>query len=481
MERKPAVAGAFYPGNAGDLKKKVSSFLEKKPSSNPDGKILGLLVPHAGYTFSGAVAGEGFSAVRDMDFKTAVILGTGHGFPVNGGAVYKSGSFLTPLGSVVVDEDMAGALIKKTALFENLPQAHEDEHSIEVQLPFLQLLRGDALKIVPLLFNTSELSVVKVTGKVLADVMKGTKSLLCVSSDFSHFPPADTARRADTTILLALKMAMRLKDVSYFELANRLLLKKGGSNLSCVCCGVAAVMAGARACMELGADDFQLLCYTNSGEISGDRSRTVGYAAGLFVKSDIAPDPSPPVPKGIKKELLGIARKSIENRLKSPDRDRIGGAGGVEFPLSEEPALNLPGAVFVTLTLKEKLKGCIGTLQAESILQDAVAHFAVSAAFDDPRFAPLTSSELAGTKIEISVLSPLKRVANPDEIKPGMHGVFIKRGSMTGTYLPQVWEHFENREDFLNSLCAEKAGLDAGAWKKPSTELYTYTVEAFKE
>ena len=199
------------------------------------------------------------------------------------------------------------------------------------------------------------------------------------------------------------------------------------------------------------------------------------------MKSDIAPDTALPVSGDIKKELLGIARKSIENCLKSPGKRRISGAVGVELPLSDEPMLNLPGAVFVTLTLEEKLKGCIGTLQAESTLQDAVSHFAVSAAFEDPRFAPLSSSGLAGIKIEISILSPLKRAASPDEIKPGRHGVFIKRGSMSGTYLPQVWEHFENREEFLNSLCAQKAGLDAGAWKKSSTELYTYTVEAFKE
>lgn len=473
MNRNPAVAGAFYPADVLTLKKQVASFIKEKPSVKPEGEILGLLVPHAGYVYSGAIAGEGFSALKGVDFTTAVIMGTGHQFPVRGGALYASGSFNTSLGALEVDGAISASLIKKSSLFENLPRVHEEEHSVEVQLPFFQFLKGNSIKIVPLVFNTSDLSILKEAGKILGNELKGKSAVVCVSSDLSHYPPAETARRADTTIMLALKTAMRLKDVSYFELASRTLMEKGGEDLSCVCCGEAAVIAGAQACLELGADDFQLLRYANSGDISGDNSRTVGYAAGLFIKSGKPCEKTVSLTERVRKGLLALARKSIENRLKVGELRPL--------PLSDEPVLNLPGAVFVTLEHKGRLRGCIGTMEPRTTLQDAVAGFAVSSAFDDPRFPPLSPSELKDVKIEISVLAPLCRAAGPEEIERGRHGVYVKRGSRSGTYLPQVWEHFGTREEFLSSLCAEKAGLGAEDWKKASTELYTYTVEAFEE
>ncbi len=473
MPRNPSVAGAFYPSEPELLKKEVSSFLGKAGSGAATGQILGFIVPHAGYAYSGAVAGIGFNAVRDVDFKTLIIIGTGHRYASDKAAVYGGGSFLTPLGEVRVDEQITAELMKNPKFFEKSSAAHEGEHSIEVQLPFLQMIKREKVKIVPILISTVDTAVLGEIGRILAETAKKNFALICVSSDLSHYPPAELARRADNSILLALQTAVRIKDISYFRLANRLILEKGGENLSCVCCGEGAVMAGAAACLESGADDFQILKYVNSGEISGDTSQSVGYAAGIFIKTGAVSGKTVSLSPENRKHLLALARKSIEN---FPAKRRH-----MELELSDEPALNLPGAVFVTLHKNKRLRGCIGTMEPRSILQDAVAQFACAAAFDDTRFDPVTVDELKTVKIEISVLSPLEKIPSAELIEPGRHGVYIRKGGRSGTYLPQVWEHFSSKDDFLNSLCAEKTGLNADDWKKSSTELYRYTVECFEE
>jgi AmmeMemoRadiSam system protein A len=149
--------------------------------------------------------------------------------------------------------------------------------------------------------------------------------------------------------------------------------------------------------------------------------------------------------------------------------------------LSHRPEFNQPAAVFVTLELAGDLRGCIGSLEPRGTLADMVAAYACAAAFEDPRFGQVGEAELEKIKIEISVLSPLERAAGAEAVKEGVHGVYIKSGRRSGTYLPQVWEHFGKKEDFLSSLCLEKAGLAADAWKDGRAELYTYTVDRFAE
>jgi AmmeMemoRadiSam system protein A len=175
----------------------------------------------------------------------------------------------------------------------------------------------------------------------------------------------------------------------------------------------------------------------------------------------------------MKHELLAHARKSIETYLEK---------GKVRpLPMSGRPEFNQPAAVFVTLTENGRLRGCIGSMAPHSALADAVTAYAAAAAFEDTRFSPVTRGDLSKIKIEISVLSPLKPAASYEDVVPGRHGVYIKKGARSGTYLPQVWEHFGTREAFLSSLCEEKAGLPPGAWKERSTALFIYTVDPFEE
>ncbi|MEW6042190.1 MAG: AmmeMemoRadiSam system protein B [Elusimicrobiota bacterium] len=471
MIREPVVAGRFYDADAKKLRQTVESYL-KHVQPHKD-KVFGLIVPHAGYVYSGRTAGEGFSHVASLDFEDVVFLGAGHTMHIEGGAVFSKGKFQTPLGDVAVHEDIARALVKKSKIFEDLPAAHEDEHSIEVQIPFLQVLKGNKFKIVPILFNTHDLKILTEAGKIIGETIKDRKVLICVSSDLSHYPPGSIAEKSDRSIMLALKISMRNKDLAYFNLANRIILNKERSDMDTTCCGQAAVIVGAIASIEMGANDFELIKYTHSGHVSGDDSNVVGYATGLFVESPKQPEGRIPLTEDMKKELLHFARKSIECFLKDKS--------SLKISLSEKPEFNVPGAVFVTLTKNKNLRGCIGTMEPKTTVLDAVVHFAVSSAFEDPRFPAVNSSEISGIKIEISILSPLKRVDSYKDIQEKKHGVYIKKGYLSGTYLPQVWEHFKTKEEFLSSLCHEKAGLSGDAWKDKSTEIYVYTVDAFEE
>ena len=471
MNRKAAVAGQFYTAEPAALRREVTYYLACQVA--PAGQVTGILAPHAGYSFSGAAAGAAFAGLKDVPFDTLVIIATGHTMALKNGALFSEGAFETPLGNVEIDADLCAALLKEKKLFENLPSAHAAEHAVEVQLPFLQALKGDTVKIVPLLFNTSDADLLEDAGRALGRAMKGRSAVLCVSSDLSHYPPGNIAEMSDRAVLLALRQAMRSGAPGYFDLANRLLLEKCAAYMDTTACGQAAMTAGAAAALELGADDFTLELYTHSGKISGDNKAVVGYGSGFFTRSKIKPAPGCELSKTMKEALLSIARLSITCQLKTGKT--------TEQPLSAWPEFNQPAAVFVTLTLGGQLRGCIGSLEPRGMLADAVSSYALSAAFSDPRFSPVSAAELKKIKIEISVLSPLALTPGPEAVKEGVHGVYVKSGRHSGTYLPQVWEHFGTKEEFLSSLCLEKAGLAADAWKEKSTALYVYTVDCFKE
>lgn len=469
--RPPAVAGSFYPADERTLRGEISALLAASASAGA-ADAIGIIAPHAGYYYSGALAARSFNAVRRMPFDTVVFLATAHSVAVKGAALYPGTAFATPLGEIAIDMDVCEELRRNSLIADSLA-AHAPEHSIEVQLPFMQGIgRGDA-KIVPLLLNTHDIGTLARIGDAIAAALKGRRALVVLSTDWSHYPPLQTARRADLTLIAALQSAVMRGDVEFFQLAHQMLLERGETNLDTVCCGAAAVTAGAFACMGLGAKSFRLLEDRNSGEVEGgSASQCVGYASGIF--SSMAQEKDPvKLSKAEGAALLALARRSIKARL-----------DGKPLPkpeLSDSPALNLPGAPFVTLTRDGNLRGCIGNLEPRQILQDAVASLAVSSAFEDPRFDPLSPAELDSIRIEISVLSPLRKASGHEEVIPGLHGVVVGDGARRGTYLPQVWEHFHKKEDFLSSLCAEKAGLNPSAWKDGSAEIWLYTVDAFSE
>ena len=292
--------------------------------------------------------------------------------------------------------------------------------------------------------------------------------MLVISSDLSHYPPRDIARRADLTFLRALE---RL-DPEYLALTARMLVGRREAGLETAACGLAALEAGMTAAVALGADRAVLWHYANSGEIApATEGRSVGYGVAALVNF------GRPAPKGFglndvsRARLLKVARDSIA--------EGQNGQGFEPGPLADNSEMNLPAAVFVTLTREGRLRGCIGTTVPQSGLWDAVRYFAREAAFDDPRFRPLDRGELPRTHIEISILSAPERVASAGAIIPGKHGVIIQRNGHSGLFLPTVWEELPVKADFLSELCAQKAGLPRDCWKDPSVELQVFTSDVF--
>jgi AmmeMemoRadiSam system protein B/AmmeMemoRadiSam system protein A len=485
--RPPAVANQFYPGQPAKLRRAVADALHGAESVVPGGQPVAILVPHAGYVYSAGVAAYGYRAVAGLRITDVVLIGNSHHFPLRKGAVYARGSFLTPLGSVPVNAGLADAILKETTQLEVNDAPHGPEHSLEVQLPFLQEL-FPGVRIVPILLGSFPSRQCQDIGAGIGRAIRNSglaeTTLIVNSTDMSHYPTGADADRVDREALQALE--------SFDEATLARVIEKsmgaGIPNLQCVFCGEESVYATLAAARTLGADTVKVLHYAHSGDVSGDRTRVVGYGAAVFLKSgagQLPPGNEKPAAKSGKTPskpfavsatnqtfLLNVARESIAYYLDQGQKKTF---------TTRDPELLAPGAVFVTLTQRGQLRGCIGVLEARASLLETVTDFAVAAAVEDNRFPPVTANELSGLRIEISVLSPMERVSSADVIRSGVHGVLVRRGRHQGLFLPQVWEHFSSKEDFMDELCRQKAHLPARAWQDPDTELYTFTVFAFEE
>jgi len=468
--RPPAVAGLFYPADASGLRAQVNACLEQPKGASPPGEPVALIVPHAGYTYSAGVAGHAYRQIRGKHFDTVVVIGPSHRMSFRGVALSGADFWDTPLGQVPVDRAATEALAKADRDAEVLDEAHLGEHSVEVQLPFLQTVLKD-FQLLPLLMSDFSESNCSALAKALAEWARGRSVLLVASTDMSHYPAYDEAVRVDKEVLKAIE-AM---DANAVAATCRKLVGAGTPGLATCLCGEGPVKAVLMAARLLGADEAKVLHYANSGDIAGSpRDRVVGYCAvALYRKSSARASPrsqgtdlSPPQ----QQRLLSLARATVEEYVttgRSPEVHET------------DPALLRPAAVFVTLKQHGVLRGCIGSLEPEGPLSEAVRDKAIAAATQDPRFSPVRAGELADLEIEISVLSPLEQVKSADEIKLGTHGVVVAAGPRRGVFLPQVaGETGWTREEFLEHLCRDKAGLPADSWKRGAT-LYVFTVQSF--
>jgi hypothetical protein len=357
-----------------------------------------------------------------------------------------------------------------------MPEAHSREHSIEVNVAFVQR-RLPKAKVVALVMNTEDLAQEQALGAAVAAAVKGRRVLLAASSDLSHYPTGEVDDRVDSTTLHALESL----DPGLFWQTSRLWMGRGLPTLECTYCGegaVATVMAAAR---ELGATRAQVLARYNSGDalVQHDYSRVVGYAAVAFVREA---KPKPRTAYGLtaedKKDLLAEVRASIRRGLE--------GKPPLPAELSARAAFNLPAAVFVTLqthglTGEKNLRGCIGTTAPQGTLLEAVRRFAAAAAFEDSRFRPLQALELDGVRVEVSILSPTRPIKGPDEIRPKEDGVTVAKDGHFGIFLPQVWESIPEKGAFLGELCSQKAHLPRDCASDPKAQLSVFTVESFEE
>jgi AmmeMemoRadiSam system protein B/AmmeMemoRadiSam system protein A len=461
--RAPAVAGAFYPEDAEELAAMVDTFLEAV--EDVDGEPIAVIAPHAGYVYSGWVAAYAFKELQGVAYDTIVIIGPNHRHPTfQDISVYAEGAFQTPLGYIPVDEEVAQALVDANERIVFDPEVHTAEHSIEVELPFLQRIYED-FEIVPIIIGQPTEENIESLTEALVQVLADRKALIIASSDMSHYPSYEDAIRVDTATLAAIE-TMNSQTVLATTIDS---ITKGVPNLSTCLCGQGPVLTAVKAAHQLGANQVTILQYANSGDspfVAPDRSRVVGYGAVMFWHYE-----PPDLSVGEKAKLLTIARESIARYLEEGTLP--------QFTFTEPNLLRKSGA-FVTLEQKGELRGCIGHILAQQPLYTTVQQAAVSAATEDTRFAPLTTEELEETSIEISVLSPLKRVTDVEEIDVGRHGLIIVAEGTSGLLLPQVAsEEGWDRQEFLEAVC-RKAGLPEDAWQKGAA-LYTFTAIVFGE
>lgn len=282
-DRHPAVAGQFYPGNVDELKSEVDGYLETAKNPEIDGTLIGLISPHAGYVYSGHVAAYAYKSLIGKKIDTAILVGLSHRYPITGAALYGSGTFVTPLDDTEIDEELAADIVKRSSLVSVDHSAHKYEHSLEVQLPFLQRVAKDT-KIVPILINdTDSDTCAEISKAIVTAVNASSKSVMLIAStDLTHYPAYRYAVEVDKSAI----SAMIALDTEQLESISDKWMNKGIPNLHCVVCSEAAVKIVIQASKLLGANKGTLLKYANSGDVAiGDKSQVVGYAAIAITKT----------------------------------------------------------------------------------------------------------------------------------------------------------------------------------------------------
>jgi len=463
--RKPAVAGAFYPADKAELIEQVDGFLANAKKIDINGRILAIIVPHAGYVYSGQIAGYSFKQLEGTDFKKIIIISPSHYVSFDGMSVYNKGAFETPLGLIKVDEELANKIIRKNKRFIFYPQAHQKEHAIEVELPFLQrVYKNKDFRIVPIAMGAPSSDDAGILSDALYDIIDND-TLLVVSVDLSHYYPYDKAVELDASGLSAIE-ALDAGD----------LVQKINNRSTEIDAPVA--VAGLILFANKYGAKAELIKYANSGDATGDKSRVVGYSSiviyvpgGLEKKGEMIMNDEY-LNKEEKKKLMEIAKLSVAEAV----------TGERQFlPDVTEERLKESCGAFVTLKEGGRLRGCIGYVQAVKPLYQTVIDVAKSAAVHDYRFNPVAQDELGKLEYEISVLTPLKKIKDINEIEVGKHGLVIKRGFNSGLLLPQVATEYNwDRETFLEETC-RKAGLPSDAWKDKSAEIYIFSAEVFGE
>lgn len=438
--REPAVANMFYPGSFEELDDMVGSLLGQAELKHVD-NIKALVAPHAGYVYSGLTAAYGFKQLSE-DYEAVILIGPSHHAFVNGFSVEDVTHYKTPLGLVELSPKVEE--LRKEPLYSYVLMPKE--HSLEVELPFLQKVLKD-FKIIPIVTgNVDPRSLANIIQKYVDD-----KTLIIVSTDLSHYHPYEEAKVLDKRCTDSIPSLD-------FENIN-----------ACEACGIIPVLT-----LMYIAQDFgwkgRLLDYRNSGDTAGDKSRVVGYASVAFYEEGLSEED--------KKFLLSLARQTLNSYLKDGKKPEV------NAKLNEK--LKKVQGCFVTLDSNGQLRGCIGHILPQEELYNCVIDNAVNAAVNDHRFKPVAYEESKSLGIEVSVLTVPKKLSydSPEELlsklRPMVDGVVIKSGWHQSTYLPQVWDSFPNKESFLSSLCV-KGGASSDCWKDLNTEVYTYQANVFHE
>lgn len=485
--RAPAVAGAFYPGTTGALRTTVVDLLAE--AAPPEGlPACAVIAPHAGYVYSGAMAARAFKQLEGSEATRVILIGPSHRASFSEGALPRKGvtAFKTPLGDVEIDQPTVDSL-RALPVFGGPSSAHDGEHCLEVELPFLQTVLPNA-RIVPILIghNASPAGISQIA-KALVGFL-GPETVVVVSTDFTHhgdayrWAPFPQGPNLGDRLL---DLARATADLAAEGNADgfRRQVEVSGDTV----CGAKPVSV----LLDLIGHAFdgtgEVLGVTTSGHVSGDFKQSVSYASIAFTgrwrawKQTKAPSDLPTLSPEQQVAVVGLARAVLETRLEhGPQLARWFSAH------ADDPALDAPSGAFVTLNHPEvkpgragRLRACMGVIEARESVMDAVVHAAVSAS-RDPRFPVLEPDELEGLVVEVSLLSPSRKVSGPEAIRVGVHGVVLSKNGRGAVFLPQVApEQGWDRDTMLDHL-AQKAGLAADAWRRGAT-FEVFTAQVFGE
>jgi AmmeMemoRadiSam system protein B/AmmeMemoRadiSam system protein A len=467
--RHAAVAGSFYPADPKVLSAMIDDLLAKVTVPQITDPILAVVAPHAGYEYSGPVAAYTYAQLKGHKYTRVVVIAPSHHVAFDFTSIYDGDAYATPLGNVPVDKAFAQKLVKMSSTMKLSSQGHDPtsaggEHAVEVQLPWLQKVLGN-FEVVPIVMGDQSYESSRALGVALAKLIKkeGGDTLVLASSDLSHYHTYDDAVTIDHKTLNALQAW------DYFSMSRNFQARVWEA------CGGAPIVAAMIYAERMGANQARVLKYENSGDVTGDHSRVVGYSADVFVKADSGKVLETPfsLSEPEKSELLALARKSVEYVVQEKY--------AYEPPASASATLNQERGAFTTLKESGELRGCIGYTSAAKPLYITVRDTATLAAMRDPRFSPVSASELPKLEYEISVLSPLRRVTDVQQIKVGQHGLLMKNGDSEGLLLPQVpVEQKWDRQTFLEQTC-RKAGMQPNCWMDEDTDIFSFTAVVFGE
>jgi MEMO1 family protein len=465
--REPVFAGSWYPGESGVLSRDVKRYLESAKTERIQGEIVALVAPHAGYLFSGQVAAHAYKLVDGRAFDSVIVLAPSHRAFFRGASIYDRGGFKTPLGTVPVDIEIAKKMTERRKEIKFLPEAHAQEHSLEIQIPFLQTVLKP-FQLVPIVMEPKwTWETCQYLASAITESIKGKKVLLVASSDLSHYHSYEKAVEMDG------KLLSRVEGFDPEGLHRD--LREGHSEA----CGGGPIVTAMLAARALGANQAKILKYLNSGDVTGDRSRVVGYGAAVFYRAAEGAGKMKGEKKvGVDLGLNEMEKKTLHHIARTVIESKTRGKAVSEFKI-DSPVLKENRGAFVTLNKKGYLRGCIGYIEGRGPLHKTIEEMAEAAAFRDPRFPPVHEKELPDLEIEISVLTPLKKITSVDEIEVGKHGIYMKKGWSSGLLLPQVaTEYGWDRQTFLEHTC-QKAGLPTTAWKDKATEIYIFSADIF--
>ena len=466
ISHRPATAaGMFYPSNADELRIMIEKYIGSDKPVMSENEIFGIVSPHAGYVYSGLVAGKAYKEIKGRKYEAIIIIGPSHTQYFEGSSVFKGDAYVTPLGVAKVDKELAneignyGSGVKLSMDGHNWNE-QRSEHSIEVQIPFIQVTQPNT-PIVPICMGSqdSQTSDILMRAIIKATKKLNRKILVIASTDLSHFHDYDSACKLDSNVVNAFNR------YDYFMMSANLYTRRWEA------CGGGPVITTMMVSEQLGANQSNTLLYATSGDVpEGEKSkdRVVGYMSGCLYKDnnkklDEIPDLTPDERKKILQAAKNGVELSVYGKMANP------------VELEETPNLNQQFSAFVTIKKNGDLRACMGhTFPAAPMLYE-VEDVAKMAASKDYRFGPVEKSELPQIEYEVTLMSRLRRIFDINEIEIGKHGLYIRFGNNAGLLLPQVaTERNWDAKTFLENVCY-KAGLPPNAYKEPDVELFVFS------